>query len=151
MCVQEPEVMTEVRKVSRRHKTPRPRDRSSRRQERGHERLEAEADSKSAASSTRPPAGAEVETNETNGRRERDKWNIDPSKYTYFILLLVKVTVSFHLMSFFCLIQNSQRNHRYFCVRTALLLLPESPALRVARWRGRGSAQRPAPVPAPRS
>ena len=90
--------MTEVRKVSRRHKTPRPRDRSSRRQERGHQRLEAEADSKSAASSTRPPAGAEVETNETNGRRERDKWNIDPSKYTYFILLLVKVTVSFHLI-----------------------------------------------------
>ena len=86
MCVQDPEVMSEVRKVSRRHKTPRPRDRSSRRQERGHERLEAEADSKSAASSTRPPAGAEVETNETNGRRERDKWNIDPSKY---ILLLM--------------------------------------------------------------
>ena len=78
--------MSEVRKVSRRHKTPRPRDRSSRRQERGHERLEAEADSKSAASSTRPPAGAEVETNETNGRRERDKWNIDPSNY---ILLLM--------------------------------------------------------------
>ena len=76
--------MSEVRKVSRRHKTPRPRDRSSRRQERGHERLEAEADNKSAASSTRPPAGAEVETNETNdGRRERDKWNIDPSKYIY--------------------------------------------------------------------
>ena len=87
--------MSEVRKVSRRHKTPRPRDRSSRRQERGHERLEAEADNKSAASSTRPPAGAEVETNETNGRRERDKWNIDPSNYTYFTACESNSVISF--------------------------------------------------------
>ena len=85
MSVQDPEVMTEVRKVSRRHKTPRPRDRSSRRQERGHERLEAEADSRSAASSTRPP-GAEVETNEANGRRDREKWNIDTSKYILLVM-----------------------------------------------------------------
>ena len=89
MSVQDPEVMTEVRKVSRRHKTPRPRDRSSRRQERGHERLEAGA----AASSTRPPAGAEVETNEANGRRDREKWNIDTSKYILLLMASICRTI----------------------------------------------------------
>lgn len=93
MSVQDPEVMTEVRKVSRRHKTPRPRDRSSRRQERGHERLEAEADSRSAASSTRPPPGAEVETNEANGRRDREKWNIDTSKYILLLMTSICRTI----------------------------------------------------------